>query len=156
MDARRRLATPLVALLPALAAAPAAPAQPLAGKVCQGTFNSGKEREGSEGGLELRFGVGNGRLTAQFARLVGKAAFDAAAYNLTLGRNRPPIDTAGYEQLGNVQNLTSEADKIRFVDPLGARVELAYRNGDLSGQSDPRGGRDPRMTRLQFVNLRCR
>jgi hypothetical protein len=47
-------------------------------------------------------------------------------------------------------------DKLRYVDPLGARVALGLKDDDLSGQSDPRGGRDPTMTRLQFVNLHCR
>jgi hypothetical protein len=151
------------AALPVLLVAAAASAQPqpleraLDGKACQGTFNSGFNREGSEGALQLRFAMSGGRLTAQFQRLVTSNAYNRAAYSLTrTGRKGQPIDTSGYEALGEVHDLSVAGDKLTFVDPVGARVELTYKDGDLSGESDPRGGSDPRMTRIAFVNLRCR
>jgi hypothetical protein len=151
------------AALPVLLAGLAASAQPqpldraLDGKTCQGTFNSGHERLASEGALQLRFVMSGGRLTAQFQRLVSPDAYARAAFALTrTGRKNPPLDTSGYESLGEVHDISVAGDRITFVDPIGARVELTYKRGDLSGESDPRGGSDPRMTRLQFVNLYCR
>ena len=125
----------------------------LADHTCQGTFSSGRRHTWSQGAVALRFAVDGDRLAAQFARLEGHAAFDREAYAMT---QRRPVDAAGYERLGAVRDLTITAGTIRYTDPLGARVTLTYRPGTLSGQSDPRGGTDPRLTRLQFVNLLCR
>jgi hypothetical protein len=151
-----KIAAILPGLLLAAAIAEPAAAQPLvqqlAGKTCQGTFSSGRHREASEGALQLRFAAVAGRLTAQAWRLVGTAAFDRAAYALT---QKQPVDPSGYEALGEIRGLAVSGDKLRYIDPLGARVTLEYKDGDLSGESDPRGGSDPRMTRLQFVNLHC-
>jgi hypothetical protein len=151
------------AALPILLAAAAASAQPqplaraLDGKTCQGTFNSGHEREASEGALQLQFAMSGGNLTAQYRRLVSKQAYDRAAFALTrAGRKGPPVDTSGDEALGEVHDVNVVGDTISFVDPVGGRVQLTYKHGDLSGESDPRGGSDPRMTRPAFVNLSCR
>jgi hypothetical protein len=46
----------------------------LAGKICQGVFNTGRRREGSQGALQLRFGVNGDVLTAYFWRRLGKSA----------------------------------------------------------------------------------
>jgi hypothetical protein len=46
----------------------------LAGKTCQGVFNSGRGREGSQGALQLRFLINGDVLTGHFWRLVDKAA----------------------------------------------------------------------------------
>ena len=66
----------IAALLPVVLAASSAAAQPLAdalaGKTCQGTFNSGREREASAGALQLQFAMSGGRLTAQFRQAVGQ------------------------------------------------------------------------------------
>jgi hypothetical protein len=161
MNAWRGVGAALPVLLVAMAASAQPQPQPLErvldGKTCQGAFNTGAEREGSEGALQLRFAMSGGRLTAQFQRLVTSQAYARAAFALTrTGRKGPPVDTSGYEALGEVHDLTVSGDKITFVDPIGARVELTYKDGDLSGESDPRGGSDPRMTRIAFVNMRCR
>ena len=161
MNGQSRVGTASPVLLLALVAAAAASAQPLPqaldGKTCQGTFNSGKKALASSGALQLHFAVAGGQLTAQMWRSVGSDAFDRAAYALTWAqRNAPPLDISGYEALGPVRDLSVAGDTIGYVDPLGARVQLQLKRGDLSGTSDPRGGADRRMTRLQFVNLRCR
>src|ERR671924_241545 len=90
----RSLWASIVALL-GMTAAITAPAGPglrnvtgldpsvLVGKTCQGVFNSGRRREGSEGALQLRFGVNGDVLTAYFWRRLGKPAYDRAAYAIT-------------------------------------------------------------------------
>ena len=55
----------------------------LAGKTCQGVFNSGRRREGSQGALQLRFAVNGDVLTAHFWRRIGKSAYDREAYAIT-------------------------------------------------------------------------
>lgn len=125
----------------------------LAGSTCQGTFSSGRRHTWSQGAVELRFTVDGDRLAAQFSRLEGHAAFDGVAYAMT---QHQAVDASRYEQLGPVRDLAITAGTIRYTDPLGARVTLTYRPGTLSGQSDPRGGADRRLTRVQFVNLLCR
>jgi hypothetical protein len=128
----------------------------LAGKTCQGAWDTGRKREASEGALELRFAVEGNRLTAQFSRLVGRAAFGPASYAVTRGQ---AIDTAAYEHLGPVRDLTVTRGVIRYTDPLGAKAMLSYsetgNGGKLYGHSDPRGGRDARMTRIAVVQMIC-
>ena len=125
----------------------------LAGKTCQGTLNSGRRHAWSESAVELRFAVEANQLTAQLSRLVGQAAYDRAAYAMT---RHQALDASGYEHLGPVRDLAIAAGTVRYTDPLGARVTLTYRPGTLSGQSDPRGGADRRLTRVQLINLMCR
>ncbi len=146
----------VMASMPQAQAAQAAPIAPvptlLSGKTCQGTFNTGRRRVASEGALQLRFTLVGGQLTAQVSRLVTKHGYNQADYALM---RRRMIDASGYEPLGDVRDLAVTGDKISYTDPLGARVELTYRDGDLAGVSDPRGGSDPRMTRIAFVRLHC-
>jgi hypothetical protein len=80
MFVMREFSTPL-ALLAFMAAAEAASAQPalsnvsgfdsalLAGKTCQGSFDTGAGRAESEGALQLRFAVNGAMLTANVWRL---------------------------------------------------------------------------------------
>ena len=56
----------------------------LVGKTCQGVFNSGRRREGSQGALQLQFAVNGDVLTAHFWRRLGKFPYDRAAYAITL------------------------------------------------------------------------
>jgi|SRR5579864_2473934 hypothetical protein len=125
----------------------------LAGRTCQGAFDSGRNHPWSEGGVELVFAVEGGRLTAQYAQLTGSEAHDPAEYAMV--RNRS-IDTSRYEHRGPVRDLTVRHHTIRFVDPTGARFVLHYRHHALAGERDPRGSSDPRMTRINFVRMRCR
>lgn len=125
----------------------------LAGRTCQGIFSSGRKHSWSQGAVELRFAVEGDRLTAQFARLIGQAGYDREAYALT---QRRAADASGYDHLGMVRDLTVMAGVVRYTDPAGGRATLTYRAGTLSGQNDPRSGTDPRLTRIQFVNLQCR
>ena len=161
-----RIAVLLVGLLLLLAAvrmvqpAPPAPApaqglaQRLDGKSCAGSFTAGTREEPSEGALRLRFAIAGDRPTAQFSWLVGRDAYDRVAFALT--RRDMPVDVSGFEALGAVRDLTLDGDRVGFVSPVGARAELTWRDGELSGLSDPRGGSDPRMTRRAYVRLRCR
>lgn len=55
----------------------------LAGKTCQGVFNCGRRREGSQGALRLQFAVNGDVLTAHFWRRLGQQAYERAAYAIT-------------------------------------------------------------------------
>jgi hypothetical protein len=126
----------------------------LAGKTCQGAFDTGRKQEASQGALELRFAAAGNRLTGQVSRLVGREAYGRASYAVT---QRQPVDTAGYEQLGPMRDLSVAQGTIRYIDRLGAKVVLDYsKDGTLYGHSDPRGGSDPRMTRVAVVQMFCR
>jgi hypothetical protein len=138
---------------PAVASAAALDAGSLAGKTCQGTFNTGRKQEVSKGAIELRFASAGGGLTAQLSRAVGEAAYARAAYALSRGQ---PLDASGYEQLGPVSDLSVAAGKVRFTDPHGARVVLTASGRGFYGQSDPRGGSDPQMKRVAVVSMICR
>ena len=86
--------TPLTRLA-FMAAAEAASAQPtlsnvtgfdptlLAGKTCQGSFDTGAGRAESEGALQLRFAVNGAMLTANVWRRFGSNAQNRAAYAIT-------------------------------------------------------------------------
>ena len=126
----------------------------LAGKTCQGVFNSGRRREGSQGALQLRFSVERDLLTAHFWRRVGQSAYEQAAYAITQPGQGSAVPQLDY--WGPVSDLTVFGSTIRYVDPTGGRVQLTYDNGRLLGRSDPRGGTDWRMTRVSNVNLVCR
>jgi YD repeat-containing protein len=128
----------------------------LAGKTCVGAFNSGRRREGSQGALQLRFAVSGDVLTAYFWRRLGKRVYDRAAY--ATSQPGPPIDATRLrlDYLGEVSGLTVSGGAVRYVDPTGGRVQLTYDNGRLSGQSDPRGGTEWRMTRVSYVTMVCR
>ncbi len=126
----------------------------LAGKTCQGAFNSGKKHETSVGALQLRFAVNGDVLGAHLWRLVGQAAYDQAAY--ALARSAQGIDLTRFEDLGEVRDLSIAGNQVRYVDPQGARVQLTYDRGRLNGQSDPRGQSIPGMTRLAFIRMICR
>src|SRR6266851_8029875 len=145
----RSLWTSLV-LLAGLAAAITASADPLlrnvtgfdpallAGKTCQGVFNTGRRREGSQGALQIRFAVHGDVLTAHLWRRLGKPAYDRAAYAIT--QPGQIGDATGLDYLGEVGGLTVTGSIVRYVDPTGGRVQLTYGQGRLSGRSDPRGG----------------
>jgi YD repeat-containing protein len=161
----RRLWAPIVAVA-GMAVAMTASADPvlrnvtgvdpslLAGKTCQGVFNSGRRREGSQGALQLRFVVQGDVLTAHFWRRLGKSAYDQTAYAITQpGQNG---DAIGLDYLGEVSGLTVTGTTVRYVDPTGGRVQLTYDSGRLLGRSDPRGGTEWRMTRVSNVNMVCR
>jgi YD repeat-containing protein len=128
----------------------------LAGKTCQGVFNTGRGREGSQGALQLRFLVQGDVLTGHFWRQVSKSAYDQAAYAITQPGQRSGRQVTGLDYLGEVSGLTVTGNTIRYVDPIGGRVQLTYDQGRLLGQSDPRGGADYRMTRVAVVRMVCR
>lgn len=126
----------------------------LAGKTCEGVFNSGRRREGSQGALQLRFAVNGDVLSAYFWRSLGKPAYDGAAYAIT--QPGPSGGQTSLDFLGEVSGLTVTGNTIRYVDPTGGKVQLSYNSGRLFGQSDPRGGTDYRMTRMAVVRMVCR
>src|SRR2546429_7955790 len=113
----RGLRAPLVALA-GLAAATNVSADPalgnvtgfdpslLVGKTCQGVFNSGRRREGSQGALQLRFAVNGDVLTAHFWRRLGKSAHDQAAYAITLPGQSGDAAGLGLDYLGEVSGST--------------------------------------------------
>jgi len=72
----------------------------LVGKTCQGVFNSGRRREGSQGALQLRFAVNGDVLTAHFWRRLGKSAYDQAAYAITLPGQSGDAAGLGLDYLG--------------------------------------------------------
>ncbi len=126
----------------------------LAGKTCQGVFNTGRRREGSQGALQIRFAVAGDFLTAHLWRRLGKPAYDRAAYAIT--QPGQILDATGLDDLGEVRGMTVTGNTIRYVDPTGGRVELTYDSGGLLGWSDPRGGTDWRMTRVANLRMVCR
>jgi len=126
----------------------------LAGKTCQGWFNSGRRRQGSQGAVQLNFTVNGDVLAAHLWRRLGKAAYDQAAYAIT--QPGQGVDATGLEDLGEVRGLRVTGNSVRYRDSTGARVRLTYDQGRLSGQSDPRGGSDWRMTRVASVMMVCR
>jgi YD repeat-containing protein len=157
---------PSIALAVGLAVAHAAPAATtlrnvtgfdpalLVGKTCQGIFNTGKERTASTGALQLSFTVQGDVLSARLSRLVGQAAYDQASW--ALSQPGQTMDTSWYDDLGTVRDLSVAGKQVRYVDPQGAKVELAYNQGRLQGQSDPRGQSIPGMTLVAFVTMVCR
>jgi YD repeat-containing protein len=126
----------------------------LAGKTCQGAFNTGKTHEASLGALQLRFAVKGDVLSAHLWRLLGQTAYDQAAYALT--QPAQGIGVSWFDDLGEVRGLSVAGKAVRYVDSQGARVQLTYDQGRLRGQSDPRGQSIPGMTRLAFVTMICR
>jgi hypothetical protein len=128
-------------------------ARGVAGKTCQGVFDSGRRHQWSDGAAEIVFAVDGDQLTAQYSQLLGAEAHDPAEYAMV---NNRPVDASGYQHLGPVRDLAARGSNIRFTDPTGARFALKYRRGALSGQRDPRDSSDPRMTRINFVRMRCR
>jgi hypothetical protein len=161
---RTRMAIAAASLIALMAHAPPASAQALAnaggsaakgiaGKTCQGVFDSGRRHEWSDGAVEIVFAVEGDQLTAQYSQLLGSEAHDPAEYAMV---NNQPVDASGYQHLGPVRDLTARGSNVRFTDPTGARFALKYRAGALNGQRDPRGGSDPRMTAVNFVRMRCR
>jgi hypothetical protein len=126
----------------------------LAGKTCQGVFNTGRPRQGSQGALQLRFVIQGDVFTAHFWRRLGKSAYDQMAYAIT--QPGPSGDAAGLDYLGEVSGLTITGGTVRFVDPTGGKVQLTYDQGRFLGRSDPRGGTDYRMTRVAVVRMDCR
>lgn len=156
--------TPLV-LLAFMAAADAASAQPilgnvtgidpapLAGKTCQGSFDTGAGRPESAGALQLRFAAAGGMLTASVWRRFGSSAQNRAAYAIT--QPGPPFGVGGFQNLGPVRDLTVTNNIIQYVDGPGDRVVLYYDGGWLWGQSNPRGENNPYMTLTANVMMRC-
>ena len=156
---------PSIALVVGLATANTAPAATalrnvtgfdptlLAGKTCQGYFNTGKQRPASVGALQLKFAVTGDVLSAHLWRLLGQAAYDQAAYALTQSGQR--IDASWYDDLGEVRDLSVTGKEVRYIDSQGARVQLTYNQGWLRGQSDPRGQSIPGMTLMAFVRMAC-
>ena len=128
----------------------------LAGKTCQGVFNSGRRREGSQGALQLRFAVNGDVLTAHFWRRIGKSAYDREAYAITQPGQSGDATGPGLDYLGEVSGLTVTGSTVRYVDPTGGKVQLTYDQGRFLGQSDPRGGTEWRMTRVAIVKMVCR
>jgi hypothetical protein len=112
----------------------------LAGKTCQGVFNTGKERHGSQGALQLSFAVDGDVLAAHLSRGFGSSTYDKAAYAIT--QPGQSIDTTRFEDLGEVRGLTVTGNTVRYIDSTGGRVQLTYNHGRLLGRSDPRGGTD--------------
>src|SRR5260370_32988886 len=156
--------TPLTRLA-FMAAAEGASAQPtwsngagfdpilLAGKTCQGSFDTGAGRAESEGALQLRFAVSGAMLTANVWRRFGSNAQNRAAYAIT--QPGPPFGVGGFQNLGPVRDLTVTNNIIQYVDGPGDRVVLYYDAGWLWGQSDPRWEHKPYMTVTANVRLRC-
>jgi hypothetical protein len=128
----------------------------LVGKTCQGVFKAGRRREGSQGALHLQFAVNGDFLTAHFWRRLGQSAYGRAAYAITQPGQSGDAAAFGLDYLGEVGSLTVTGTTIRYVDPTGGRVQLAYGGGRLSGRSDPRGGTEWRMTRVANVTMVCR
>jgi YD repeat-containing protein len=126
----------------------------LAGKTCQGWFNTGRRREGSQGALQVSFAVNGDVLTAHLWRRLGKEAYDKAAYAVT--QPGQSDDTTSLDDLGEVRRLRVPGKKVRYVDPTGGKVRLTYDQGRLRGQSDPRGGSEWKMTRVANVMMVCR
>ena len=161
-----RVLWPSTTLLVSLLTASAAPAATtlgnvsgfdptlLAGKTCQGAFTTGKKHETSMGALQLRFAISGNVLSAHLWRLLGQAAYDQAAY--ALSQPAGGIEQHWFDDLGEVRGLSVTGNEVRYIDPQGARVQLAYERGRLNGQSDPRGQPIPGMTRLAFVRMICR
>src|SRR6516165_9196043 len=112
----------------------------LAGKTCQGVFNTGKGRHGSQGALQLSFTVDGDVLAAHLSRGFGSSTYDKAAYAIT--QPGQSIDTTRFEDLGEVRGLTVTGNTVRYIDSTGGRVQLTYNHGRLLGRSDPRGGTD--------------
>ena len=112
----------------------------LAGKTCQGVFNTGKGRHGSQGALQLSFAVDGDVLAAHLSRGFGSSTYDKAAYAIT--QPGQSIDTTRFEDLGEVRGLTVTGNTVRYIDSTGGRVQLTYNHGRLLGRSDPRGGTD--------------
>ena len=125
----------------------------LVGKTCEGVFNSGRRREGSQGALQLRFVIRGDVLTADFWRRLGKSEYDRYAYAITQPGRGSPVPDLDY--WGPVSNLTVAGATIQYVDPTGGKVQLTYDNGRLRGRSDPRGGTEWHMTRVSNVELVC-
>jgi hypothetical protein len=124
----------------------------LAGKTCQGSFDTGAGRAESEGALQLRFAVNGAMLTANVWRRFGSNAQNRAAYAIT--QPGPPFSVSGFQNLGLVRDLTVTNNIIQYVDGPGDRVVLYYDAGWLWGQSDPRGEHNPYMTLTANVRMR--
>jgi hypothetical protein len=125
----------------------------LAGKTCQGSFDTGAGRAESEGALQLRFAVNGAMLTANVWRRFGSDAQNRAAYAIT--QPGPPFGVGGFQNLGPVRDLTVTNNIIQYVDGPGDRVVLYCDAGWLWGQSDPRGAHNPYMTLTANVTMRC-
>jgi len=126
----------------------------LAGKTCQGTFNTGKQHAASLGALQLRFALNGDVLSAHLWRLIGQVAYDQAASATT--QSGQTIDASWYDDLGEVHDLSVAGKQVQYVDSQGARVQLTYNQGWLRGQSDPRGQSIAGMTLVAFVTMVCR
>ncbi len=131
----------------------------LAGKICQGTFDTGRRRPPairpwSEGALQLRFAANGGMLTAHMWRRFGWHARDRAAYAITQP-GATAFNTRRFEDLGEVRDLNVNGPVISYVDPQGARVALSYDRGWLRGQSNPIGGSNPNMTKVANLVMIC-
>src|SRR5947208_10053892 len=106
----------------------------LVGKTCQGVFNSGRRREGSQGALQLQFAVNGDVLTAHFWRRLGKSAYARAAYVITQSGQSGDATWPGLDYLGEVGGLTVTGSTLRYVDPTGGKVQLTYGSGRLAGR----------------------
>jgi len=131
----------------------------LAGKICQGTFDTGRRRPPairpwSEGALQLRFAANGGVLTAHIWRRFGWHARDRAAYAISQP-GATAFNTRRFEDLGEVRDLNVNGPVISYVDPQGARVALSYDRGWLRGQSNPIGGSNPNMTKVANLVMIC-
>ena len=126
----------------------------LAGKTCQGFFNTGKEHAASTGALQLRFALNGDVLSAHLWRLIGQVAYDQAASATT--QSGQTIDASWYDDLGEVHDLSVTGKQVRYVDSQGAKVQLTYDQGRLRGRSDPTAQSIPGMTLVAFVTMVCR
>src|SRR5437870_3918083 len=93
----------------------------LAGKTCQGVFNTGRRREGSQGALQIRFAVVGDVLTAHLWRRLGKSAYDRVAY--AIAQPGQILDATALDDLGEVRAMTVTGNSIRYVDPTGGKVQ---------------------------------
>src|SRR5438093_7530502 len=111
----------------------------LVGKTCQGVFNSGRRRKGSQGALQLQFAVNGDVLTAHFWRRLGKSAYDRAAFAITQPGQGGDAAGFGLDYLGEVSGPTVSGSTLRYIDPTGRKspVNLRQRTS-LLGRSNPR------------------
>src|SRR5271154_4261205 len=76
----------------------------LAGRTCQGIFNTGKPHAASMGALQLRFALNGDVLSAHLWRLIGQVAYDQAVW--ALSQSGQTIDASWYDDLGEVRDLS--------------------------------------------------
>jgi hypothetical protein len=131
----------------------------LAGKTCQGTFDTGRRRPPairpwSEGGITAAFRSQWRDAHRSYVAKVWLACAGQAAYAITQP-GATAFNTRRFEDLGEVRDLNVNGPVISYVDPQGARVALSYDRGWLRGQSNPIGGSNPNMTKVANLVMIC-